>query len=305
MLSAKFLVFGVSVKAIFQELEDAVQWAIATANDDSHGYSQSNRWGNPDYDCSSFVISAFRTVGISTGDATGAGNLKSNLTAHGFLWISRGNRALSDTSWLQRGDILLSNGHTEIYLGNHQNVGAHQNYGYTQSGDQNGKEICVGNYWYDANYGEWQGVLRYTGATVDTCTEDYAGNYQVIAEEHLNLRSDHGTWSDILGEIPKGTIIYVSKANGQWAHVNYYGKDGFCSMSLLSKIADSDVTNNLMGDVNQDGEFNVSDVIILQKWLLGTGELHNWQNADFNHDEMLNIFDFLAMKKMLLEMQID
>ena len=37
----------------------AVQWAIMMANDQSHGYDQGSRWG-PDYDCSSFVISAYK-----------------------------------------------------------------------------------------------------------------------------------------------------------------------------------------------------------------------------------------------------
>lgn len=294
-------IFSMRAKAISQEMEDAVQWAVATANDNSHGYSQSRRWGNPDYDCSSFVISALRAAGINTGDASTTGNLKSNLTAHGFLWISRGSHALSDVSWLQRGDILLSGGHTEIYLGNRQNVGAHQSYGYTQAGDQNGKEISVGNYWYDSRYGNWQGVLRYNGTIIDTCTEDYAGNYEVTASQLLNLRSGHGTWSDILDEIPRGTILYVSKADGQWAHVIYNGQEGLCSMSLLSRIDSAETS--LMGDVNADGQFDVNDVVILQKWLLGTGGLDNWEHADFNHDEILNVFDLIAMKKALLEMQ--
>ena len=45
-------------------IEKAVKWAENTAADDSHGYSQYNRWGNPDYDCASFVISAFRSAGF-------------------------------------------------------------------------------------------------------------------------------------------------------------------------------------------------------------------------------------------------
>ena len=39
--------------------DKAVQWVIGVAEDNSHGYDQSSRWG-PDYDCSSFVISAFK-----------------------------------------------------------------------------------------------------------------------------------------------------------------------------------------------------------------------------------------------------
>ena len=49
-------------------IEDAVAWAIETANDQSHGYSQADRWG-PDYDCSSFVIQAFQQAGVSLREA--------------------------------------------------------------------------------------------------------------------------------------------------------------------------------------------------------------------------------------------
>ena len=41
-------------------LEKACNWAVGIANDDSHGYDQKHRWGTPDYDCSSLVISAFQ-----------------------------------------------------------------------------------------------------------------------------------------------------------------------------------------------------------------------------------------------------
>ena len=49
-------------------VEAAVQWAINTAYDQSHGYSQVNRWGNPDYDCSSFVYYALKNSGYDVGD---------------------------------------------------------------------------------------------------------------------------------------------------------------------------------------------------------------------------------------------
>ena len=45
-------------------IESAVAWAIGTANNNAHGYSQANRWGNPDYDCSSFVITAYEQAGV-------------------------------------------------------------------------------------------------------------------------------------------------------------------------------------------------------------------------------------------------
>ncbi|MDE6088766.1 MAG: SH3 domain-containing protein, partial [Oscillospiraceae bacterium] len=255
--------------ALSEEMESALQWAIQTANDDSHGYSQSNRWGNPDYDCSSFVISALRNAGIPTLNADTTRNLKANLTAENFTWIPRGSRALSNTDWLERGDILLSNGHTEIYLGNRKTVAAHQDYGYSKSGDQNGKEISVGNYWYDNKYGNWQGVLRYHGNSeiADTCTKDYAGNYEVTSD--LNLRADHGTWSSILGVIPTGTVVSVTKADGSWAHVNYQGIEGVCSMKLLQKT--DEIPELVTGDVNLDFVLDTKDLLIVQDWLLGIG----------------------------------
>ena len=58
-------------------IESAVAWAIETANDNSHGYSQANRWG-PDYDCSSFVISAYQQAGLTLREhgATYTGNMR-------------------------------------------------------------------------------------------------------------------------------------------------------------------------------------------------------------------------------------
>ena len=145
------------VYAASSKLEKALQWAINIANDNSHGYSQSNRWG-PDYDCSSFVISALKAAGIDTGNATYTGNMRSNLTAHGFKWIPWSS--ISNASNLQRGDILLNAAHhTEFYLGNNKDVASHGYYGHTETGDQTGREICVSSYYYYP----WDGVLRYVG----------------------------------------------------------------------------------------------------------------------------------------------
>ena len=44
-------------------IEKYVTWAVNIANDNTHGYSQAVRW-SPDYDCSSFVISALEAAGF-------------------------------------------------------------------------------------------------------------------------------------------------------------------------------------------------------------------------------------------------
>ncbi len=56
-------------------------------------------------------------------------------------------------------------------------------------------------------------------------------------------------------------------------------------------------------DVNDDGEFTVADVVLLQKWLLAVPDayLANWKAADLCEDEKLNVFDLCLMKRALLE----
>ena len=57
------------------------------------------------------------------------------------------------------------------------------------------------------------------------------------------------------------------------------------------------------GDVNDDGEFTVADVVTLQKWLLGASDvtLSNWQTADLCKDDQLDVFDLCLMKRELVK----
>lgn len=155
ILISTLLVFFSTKSSAGSGVSGAISWAVAIANDNSHGYSQASNRG-PNYDCSSFVSSAFRAAGFNVPMST-AGNMKSNFTAAGFTWIP-----FSSTSQLRAGDILLRIGrHAEIYIGGNQNVGAHRDYGNPQTGDQNGREIAVTGY-YDFS---WDGILRYTGSS--------------------------------------------------------------------------------------------------------------------------------------------
>ena len=142
---------------ISDHIERYVKWAIKIAHDDSHGYSQYNRWG-PDYDCSSLVCSALLAAGFYDSGATYTGNMRERLQSVGFVWHT-------DLSDLRRGDIMLvhhENGrqHTEIYIGKNKLVGAHiaETGGiHGVTGDQTGNEISVTRY-YNA---PWDGFLRY------------------------------------------------------------------------------------------------------------------------------------------------
>lgn len=59
----------------------------------------------------------------------------------------------------------------------------------------------------------------------------------------------------------------------------------------------------IKGDINDDGEFNISDVVLLQKWLLAVPDVHlaNWKAGDLCEDDRLDVFDLCLMKQEVLK----
>lgn len=60
------------------------------------------------------------------------------------------------------------------------------------------------------------------------------------------------------------------------------------------------IKSDIVGDVNNDGKFNISDVVMMQKWLLCTGQMTTWENGDLYKDDIINVFDLCLMKKNLI-----
>lgn len=158
--------------SIPSRVESAVQWAIATANDESHGYTlnPSARWG-PDYDCGTFIVSAFMNGGgFSFSGFVGTKSMLQSFTNAGFTWIPASQLGITlnnvAPSTLQRGDILLDmDRHTELYLGNGMTAAAHSDRGHPETGDQTGTEVSVAPYYNGVSGISWDGVLRYTGTS--------------------------------------------------------------------------------------------------------------------------------------------
>ena len=129
-------IISVKANALDYRVEAAIKWAVDTANDNKHGYSQSNRTG-PNYDCSSLVSTAFKTGGFPVKGTLTTSTMSTPFMNAGFKRYTKGSVNI------QRGDILLKPGsHVELYLGDSTCVGAHSNYD-GKSGDSSGKEIAV------------------------------------------------------------------------------------------------------------------------------------------------------------------
>ncbi len=122
----------------------ALDWALETAKDNTHGYSQANRWG-PDFDCSSFIISAYENAGLKVKEAGASytGNMRDAFEKCGFEAYPR-----QPVSRLEPGDVLLNEKHHAVmYIGNGKVVAARSSDGFPQSGDQSSREICIQDYY--------------------------------------------------------------------------------------------------------------------------------------------------------------
>ena len=217
---------GTSGDTSGQQVENAVQWMIDIANNDTHGYDQDNRW-SPDYDCSSFVISGYEQAGIllKTNGATYTGDMKQVSLDTGFHEVSWNN----DVNNLVRGDIILNEiHHVCVYIGDGKIVQASANENGTahggQTGDQTGQEIWVRDYYVYSD--GWDCVLRYhdgaSGGGSTTGGEVWA---KIITTPYVTnqLTAEQITFLKTLTFDSKVKLIYTfdkRKTNG----TNYTGK---------------------------------------------------------------------------------
>lgn len=189
--------------------EQAIAYMEQIAKDDTHGYDQTKRWGNPDFDCSALVITAWEKAGVpvKTKGATYTGNMLSVFKKCGFQDVTK-TVNLNTGTGLKRGDVLLKTGsHVAMYCGNGKLVHASINEkGKTtggKAGDQTGKEICIRSYYNKP----WSNVLRYTessGATVnvtDVARDVIKGKYGTGTQRKAALEKAGYDYAVIQAEV--------------------------------------------------------------------------------------------------------
>ena len=168
-------------------IERMVAHAVAIADDDSHGYSQVDRWGT-DRDCSSLMYESADVGGYGVGRGPGktryTGTMLADFTAAGFEALP-----FDGLGSLRRGDILLNVAHhTELCIGGGEFVGAHGSEtggAHGRPGDQTGGEVSVvPAYVYWAG---WDCVLRppADGSTDESEEEDMQCIFQPNGERYL------------------------------------------------------------------------------------------------------------------------
>lgn len=223
-------------------IQRAVEWMLETAADNRHGYSQADRWG-PDYDCSSFVITAWEQAGVpvKTAGATYTGNMYDVFTHCGFQDVT-GSVDLATGAGMQAGDVLLNHArHTAMYIGNGQLVHARSSEGNSVQGDQSGNEIRVQPYYN----GPWDCVLRYTGAddgSVPAAPKRSilkkgmtGADVRELQEKLVKLGYDTG---GVEGEYGNRTFVAVAKLQEENHITPVDGEAGPVTMAVIDSLLD-------------------------------------------------------------------
>ena len=235
-----------------QTIEKAVTWAVQIAQNPSHGYDQTHRWG-PNYDCSSLLISAWQQagVGVKTAGATYTGNMLPAFLRCGFEDVTA-EVNLNTGAGLQRGDVLLNlRHHTAMSIGNgkivHASINEHGKAVGGRTGDQTGREICVRGY-YKYSKG-WNKVLRYVGTGTKqeqkaagiqkggTGVKQYAGVVNVSS--YLNVRSGPGTRFGTIKlggqemRLPPNMVVSIDQENSGWGRLT--GTGYWVSLQYIQK----------------------------------------------------------------------
>lgn len=94
------------------------------------------------------------------------------------------------------------------------------------------------------------------------------------------------------------TLQRDEKTDGRYIHV--FAVDNANTVS--SEIIIDTKKAGLKGDVNDDGVFNVTDLVLLKKWILAVPDtkLPNSQNADLDKNGAINIIDYSMLLRLML-----
>lgn len=116
--------------------------------------------------------------------------------------------------------------------------------------------------------------------------------YSKSNDEPTTLEVKYSSSNEDVAEVNKRGVVSANAPGVAEIHAEIGSMDLVCVVTV----------EGVKGDVNVDGEFNVSDVVLLQKWLLAVPDTHlaNWKAADLCEDNRLDVFDLCLMKRELV-----
>ena len=115
---------------------------------------------------------------------------------------------------------------------------------------------------------------------------------------------------DWLGDWEKTSVYFASsndvvfelyKKNvkeGENVILGSNGQSAYCVNYIVLAI---DGNEAVKGDVNKDGIFNVADILMMKKYLMGIGTLDDMSAGDLSKDGKIDIFDMILIRRLFIE----
>lgn len=137
----------------------------------------------------------------------------------------------------------------------------------------------------------------------------YFASNGFIYFNHDDYKSAQCKWSDNMVEFRVPLEVIGFEDEIALANLRVFMQDSGNDWKLMSDITIPECetifsvpsVSTVQGDVNNDGVCNISDAVMLQKWLIGNGKLSIWQNGDLCKDNIIDVFDYMIMRSMITE----
>lgn len=123
-------------------------------------------------------------------------------------------------------------------------------------------------------------------------------------DDEFIMPDEKGSNVNVQGSVTEDT---AELQTGWWAFSEKQGDSGsdvvidYTKVTLVYEYDGSQMSTGVKGDVNADGEFTVADLIMMQKYLLGSEKLTDWKAGDLYEDGKIDVFDLIRMRQEIIK----
>lgn len=134
----------------------------------------------------------------------------------------------------------------------------------------------------------------------DIVLAEYKGDKSQKFNIQCNKDGTYSLFTVMSDNVRCADVFEISTEDGanicQW---EYWGGDG--QKFILEAAEEVKTPEKITGDVNADGSFDVADIVMLEKYILGAGSLTDWLAGDLYNDGVIDVFDKIKMRKEIIK----
>ena len=134
----------------------------------------------------------------------------------------------------------------------------------------------------------------------DIVLAEYKGDKSQKFNIQCNKDGTYSLFTVMSDNVRCADVFEISTEDGanicQW---EYWGGDG--QKFILEAAEEVKTPEKITGDVNADGSFDVADIVMLEKYILGAGTLTDWLAGDLYNDGVIDVFDKIKMRKEIIK----